>query len=102
MATKHAPVAVVYQGSHQGALRRPVGWSRPTSYLLFMRAPSPPRVGDTYIEAGTRATRWFLREIWRDVCVLDCVSDPLRTRYIYVKDLLRTSRYANENDLEEE
>jgi hypothetical protein len=66
-----------------------------------MGSTSQPRVGDTYIEAGTRATRWFLREIWRDVCVLDCVSEPARTRYIYVKDLLRTSRYANEKDLDE-
>lgn len=67
-----------------------------------MRAKSPPRVGDIYLEAGTRATRWRLREIWRDVCVLDCIAEPNRTRYMYLKDLLRTSRYANEKDLAEE
>jgi hypothetical protein len=67
-----------------------------------MRAKSSPCVGDIFLEAGTRAARWRLREIWRDVCVLDCIAEPNRTRYMYLKDLLRTSRYANEKDLAED
>lgn len=62
---------------------------------------SPPRVGDIYLEAGSKSSRWRLREIWRDVCVLDCMQEPNRSRYLYLKDLLRTSRYANEKDLAE-
>lgn len=52
-----------------------------------------------YLEAGSQASRWRLREIWRDVCVLDCMQGPNRSRYIYLEDLLATSRYANEKDL---
>lgn len=66
-----------------------------------MGSKSQPCVGDIYLEAGTRATRWRLREIWRDVCVLDCIAEPNRTRYLRLQDLLRTSRYANEKDLAE-
>lgn len=66
-----------------------------------MQGQSAPGVGDIYVEAGSQASRWRLREIWRDVCVLDCIAEPNRSRYIYLKDLLRMSRYANEKDLAE-
>jgi len=59
----------------------------------------PPSVGDIYVEAGSTSNRWRLREIWRDVCVLDCIAEPNRSRYIYRTDLLRMSRYANEKDI---
>lgn len=61
-----------------------------------------PPVGATFVEAGTRATRWRLREIWRGVCVLESLAEPNRARYLYLKDLLRTSRYASESDLRED
>ena len=64
-------------------------------------AQSPPCVGDIFVEAGSKSSRWRLREIWWGVCVLDCIPEPNRSRYIYLKDLLRTSRYANEKDLAE-
>jgi hypothetical protein len=63
---------------------------------------SPPVVGDVYVEAGSTSKRWRLREIWRGVCVLDCIVEPNRSRYIYLEDLLRLSRYANEKDLAED
>jgi hypothetical protein len=65
-------------------------------------AKSPPRVGDTYVEAGSKSSRWRLREISRDVCVLDRIAEPNRSRYIYLKHLLRLNRYANEKDLAED
>ncbi|MFN3462497.1 MAG: hypothetical protein ACK4X1_00345 [Terricaulis sp.] len=63
---------------------------------------APPPVGTIFVEAGTKATRWRLREIWRDVCVLDSLADKNRTRYLYLSDLRRTSRYADEADLRDD
>jgi hypothetical protein len=54
------------------------------------------------VEAGSKSSRWRLREISRDVCVLDCIAEPNRSRYIYLKHLLRLNRYANEKDLAED